>query len=299
VIHVVVSCAERKSHPAQTDLTVGRSAGPTFEARLAKWLEAITAAQVGHRVADLYQGEHWSVARSLSSDVVSVWTASAGFGLLSLEDNVPSYDATFSPGHPSSVSHARSALVRRSELSRWWSAIQMRPTRARSDTLSSLIADGPVIIAASQPYLQAMRGEILDAHDQQDHALVLSTAGSVPSDLSHLRLPCDGRLRSVLGGSMGAVSVRLAKELASIPEGEFTVTSAVDRTKRLMAASEPLPRYERTTLTDIQVVEFIEHHRRKIEHASASRLLRELRDSGMACEQSRFRRLFAESGTAQ
>ena len=299
MIHVVVSCAERKCHPAETGLTVKGVDQETFDARLEKWLEAIAAPQDGHKVADLYQGEHWSVARSLSSDTVSVWTASAGFGLLALDDIIPSYDATFSPGHPNSVSSARSATARRLELGKWWHALQIRPTRPTSETLESLNAHGPVIVAASQPYLQAMRGEIKNANDRTGHALVIATAGSVPSDLSHLRLPCDGRLRSVLGGSMGAVSVRLAKELASIPERELTMASATERTDQLMAGCEPLAQFQRKTLPDNEIVDFIDSRRSDTATTSASRLLRELRDSGMACEQSRFKRLFAATEGAQ
>lgn len=299
MIHVVVSCAERKRHPAQTGLTVSGVARRTFEARLTKWLQVIAATQGTHRVADLYQGEHWSVARSLSSDAVSVWTASAGFGLLSLDDLIPSYDATFSPGHANSVSSAPTAASRRSELSEWWQALQTRPSRPRNETLAALAVDGPVVIAASQPYLQAMHNEIVTAHKQADHALIISTAGSVPSDLSHLRLPCDGRLRGVLGGSMGAVSVRLAKELAGIAESNLTMESAVERTEQLMSDCSPLQRFQRKALSDKEIVDFIDSRRRESAGTSASKLLRELRDRGMACEQSRFRRLFATSGVGQ
>jgi len=98
---------------------------------------------------------------------------------------------------------------------------------------------------------------------------------------------------------MGAVSVRLAKELAGIPEREFSMASAVERTERLMADCAPLQRFDRKKLSDREIADFIDSRRRGTANTSASQLLRELRDSGMACEQSRFRRLFATSGLGQ
>lgn len=299
MIHVVVSCAERKCHPVETGFAVSGITQQTFQGRLKKWLQTVAAAQSGHKVIDLYQGEHWSVARSIPNAWVSVWTASAGFGLLSLEDTIPSYNATFSAQNANSVSRVRKTTARQTELSEWWSALQTRADRPRTDTLASLIADGPVIIAASQPYLQAMHGEIVDAHARAIHALVISTVGTVPSNLAHLRLPCDGRIRNVLGGSMGATSVRLAKELAKIPEDKFTRESAVVCTERLMTGCAPLQRFHRQPLSDDEVMEFIQSRRVDTPSISASRLLRELRDEGMACEQSRFGRLFAAAGIKQ
>lgn len=94
---------------------------------------------------------------------------------------------------------------------------------------------------------------------------------------------------------MGALSARLATELATIPERKFSMATAVERTEKLMANAAPLPRFQRRVLSDSQIVEFIAHRRLEVTNASASRLLRDLRDQGMACEQSRFGRLFAET----
>ena len=63
---------------------------------------------------------------------------------------------------------------------------------------------------------------------------------------------------------------------------------------RLLHRSVPPPRFERTPMTDDEVLQFIARESRG-ERPSWSAALRRLRDSGHACEQQRFRRLFLQS----
>jgi hypothetical protein len=52
-----------------------------------------------------------------------------------------------------------------------------------------------------------------------------------------------------------------------------------------------VPRYERKKLSDEEVGEMIASRLAQLPGMSASRLLREFRDAGYACEQSRFGQL--------
>ncbi|MEX2156705.1 MAG: hypothetical protein WD773_07675 [Gemmatimonadales bacterium] len=64
--------------------------------------------------------------------------------------------------------------------------------------------------------------------------------------------------------------------------------------KELATMQPPAPKYDHTPMSDDEVRHYISG---KLDQAPSSKhtsLLRQLRDSGRACEQSRFRRLFEE-----
>ena len=92
---------------------------------------------------------------------------------------------------------------------------------------------------------------------------------------------------------MQAVSIRLAAKIVeSIGETEMTHGAVADLTTRLMADAAPLERYSRSPLTDDEVSAFVASALRTDSPPSCSALLRIMRDAGMACEQSRFRRVY-------
>jgi hypothetical protein len=61
---------------------------------------------------------------------------------------------------------------------------------------------------------------------------------------------------------------------------------------RLLARQAPVTRYERKKLSDQEVIEMIVRRLAKAPGISASKLLREFRDAGYACEQQRFAGLY-------
>jgi hypothetical protein len=163
-------------------------------------------------------------------------------------------------------------------------------------TIGELSSEGPVIVAASRPYLIAMERELHAAALVSPGRVVLSTVGDVPSTLRPLNTPGDGSLRTVLGGSMQAVTVRLAARIAeSIDESSLTMDAASELTRALMAQARPLDRFSRRALSDREVTQFIRQALETAGPRSCSALLRELRDAGMACEQSRFRTLYNDA----
>jgi hypothetical protein len=62
----------------------------------------------------------------------------------------------------------------------------------------------------------------------------------------------------------------------------------------MISRSPELPKFERERLSDAQVRGYIRQGLRKGPQPSCSSLLRALRDSGLACEQSRFKNLYWE-----
>jgi hypothetical protein len=107
--------------------------------------------------------------------------------------------------------------------------------------------------------------------------------------LTGLIVPADARLQSVVGGTRQALNARIAARLL-----RAGITSRADGTRHmadLLAGQPPVARYERKKLSDEEVIAMITDRLDRGHVVSASRMLREFRDAGYACEQRRFAEL--------
>ena len=76
------------------------------------------------------------------------------------------------------------------------------------------------------------------------------------------------------------------------PPGISGRGAAAEYLARLLAEQPPVRRYERKKLTDREVLDMIPSRLAQAPAMPASRLLREFRDAGYACEQQRFAQLY-------
>ncbi len=292
MIRLIAACTDRKSSKPialARMLPVGKTS-----VRAAAWLDLLRSAQATVTAFDLYQGEHWAVARSLAGSA-DLWVASAGYGLVAARTPLVPYAATFSKGHLDSVMPNLPRPALSSERQAWWAALQRQASIHRPN-LSELCQDvSATIVAATGAYVDAMSPELLEA-DRLGHCIVITSTSPVPSSVAHLRVPSSGRLRTVLGGSMQSLNIRLARHLLEhLDPTELTLRTASDEVRRLLNETPPLPQYDRIQTDDASIVRFIRNRRATDPRVSHTRLLREFRDSGRACEQGRFRRLYEQT----
>jgi len=273
-------------------------------------LEDVAVPRVALR--DLYQGEHWSVASSLSDVALSVglladlWGASAGYGLVPAECEIKPYAATFATGHADCVARAAGshlALARR----RWWSdlASWTGPSTSAPRTLAQLAEAGrdQVIIAAlSSTYLSAIKDDLLAARRvlKEPGLMLIISAGSRPSlDFGENLLPVDASVQGAFRGSKLALNARAAHWLvATAQEHGFTLRRIRDLLAQVPRGDPNASASLRKKRSDAQVLRFIIHRLARDPQASKSTLLREFRDDGFACEQFRFSSLFATARRA-
>jgi hypothetical protein len=104
--------------------------------------------------------------------------------------------------------------------------------------------------------------------------------------LGTIFLPADARLQSCLGGTRQALNVRVGERL--LKERIRSRADAASYLNDLLRAQPALTRYDRKKLSDEEVLSLITEGLARSPGASASRLLREFRDRGYACEQGRF-----------
>lgn len=308
-LHVVVTCKSRKTRPISDELRVANVPSLSLDSRVQAWTESLeTSGEESVIAGDLYAGEHWKVVRGLASSVgddlrVKVWVVSAGYGLIEYSTRLKPYSATFIRPHVDSVVPKHVTYT----ASDWWTALSAwtpqsgLPRQIR--TLAETIGDTDfILLALSEPYAMAVATDIEAAACARPERVALISAGLVTSRASELSeqlrdviLPAESRLKALVGGAMQGVNARIAaKAVASHSLWFPNSTGLRELFRSWLTQAPPLQRYDRRALSDDEVRSFISACGPRTQGRSKSRLLRELRDSGMACEQSRFSTLYEE-----
>lgn len=291
-IHVIVTCASRKTRAVPRHLRLAQVPGANADQRARTWIGRLGREQFHASISarDLYAGEHWTIARSLTAqgraqEKVHLWACSAGYGLVPASAPLHPYAATFAPGHADSVP---------GDPARWWHALGgwqgPQPGEPRTiQALARAFPGGLFLLMLSPPYLRACQDDIRSAvikFSGPDNFLLISAGTRYPGNLRDIFLPADARLQSCLGGTRQALNVRVGLRL--LKEGIRSHAEATRYLSTLLQQQPPVTRYDRKKLSDEEVIALIRDGLARSPNASASRLLREFRDSGYACEQRRF-----------
>ncbi len=279
---IVVTCTDRKSLAVPEQMQL-RSL-PQSRSTVSLWIERIESAGDGIPLRNLYQGDAWSQLPRLEEAArdagfePTTYVASAGLGLQPVSAVAPAYGATFTPSQPDSVSG--SAPEQRA----WWDALN-----EWNGSKGALPSGSPALFVLSQRYADVLASTVARTA-VEDSVLVIGGSDAITPSL---RLPADAKLRSALGGTLGALNMRTAvawmRRLTSTKidsprdrESWHEWSSAVSRHER----------FERTPLADGEVIEAVRVIRAQEPAISKTRALRSLRESGYACEQKRFTQLF-------
>jgi len=305
VTNIVVTCTKRKSVVPDPYLCLGNVLNPDPMEMAKSWLARLRSSK-GPKISavDLYQGDHWQVAKSLlerethRSDI-RLWVCSAGYGLIPADAQLMPYSATFSSGHPDSVSDRFRTL--NVGLSVWWDKLSRwsGPCNGTPRTLESLVNQDPrsrLIIVASDVYLSAIsddieaaRGSLLDANKM----LIFSGTGKLTGMAKENIVPCESKLQGMLGGALMSLNIRTLRwVLDTIPLSKLTPThvrAVLQATANLQPNST---RTIRQPLTDSEIQLFLSKRLTESGHTSATSLLKDFRSNGFACEQKRFKKIF-------
>ncbi|MGA5537828.1 hypothetical protein [Mycolicibacterium nivoides] len=290
---IVVNCTDRKSAMPESTLRIRNLPSGDVKSRFAAWDRNVAAAWKKVPLLDLYQGEAWLQAKGLAADAraqgfdVRMLVASAGLGLNEVTQVAPPYAATFASGHADSVTEDLE------QLPRWWSLLT---GRAQSTSLAEN-SHQSILMVLSENYARAMDEELTDlAMRGGDYLLV---GGWRPVDGLH-RLPADRDLRESLGGTVSSLCLRMARRWLAERTGpklwnQHDITDWSD----WAAVTRKSENYGRRQTSDTEIVEIIQMLVKREPTLSATRALRQVRDSGIACEQKRFGSLFRDAAGAQ
>jgi hypothetical protein len=135
---------------------------------------------------------------------------------------------------------------------------------------------------------------VMETLADKNQLIIISSNSTILSPLiqDHI-VPSVEPLQSVVGGALGALHARVASLIfRNAIRWGLRADGLRTRLKRLAAKSRPVREYHRKRLSDAQVRKFVRQGLRGSSRMSCSALLQELRASGFACEQKRFRDLF-------
>jgi len=313
-INVVTTCVKRKVRATPDRLHFRHVPGTSLGERAREWIDRLESDPgETYPAVDVYGGDHWSTVRTFEASAqrsryqVRLWIVSAGYGLISAQAPVHSYSATFSVDHPDSVLRAEpngsAGTVSQADARRtWWQTLSAwtgpedEAPRSLAD-LATRYPRTPLVVAASPIYLSALRSDLEGACAALATTDQLSVISAGCSDLgpvlSEQLVPCDGRLRNLLGGAMHSLNARItAKVLTEADRWEPRASVLKKRYERLLATQDELQVHNRIPMNDVEVRSYIQ---RALEHEpllKCSPLLRRLRDGGRACEQKRFSALY-------
>jgi hypothetical protein len=301
-LHIIVTCTNRKRVQVKDELRASRLPAGPVSLRANEWAARL-ARSADDRVAvrDLYCGEHWQQALHMVTRAAvhgwspTLWVASAGHGLLSLDEEIPAYAATFAPYESDAVAKTQSDAVT------WWGWLctYRRRYGVVASSIERLVAADPeadYLLVLSGSYLEALDEDLgrAAAHLLRPESMIVVCAGASGhfADRGYVTRP-SVRLQGVLGGARQALNVRTAAWLlGQLSPETFRVSLAAGLLGILAADAPELVKHNRIEQNDEQVRALIETWCEEDPGMSASRLLRTLRDRGFACEQMRFRRLF-------
>jgi len=302
-VNLVVTCTKDKHAPIDPACRIRDLPPGPIEKRMEQWADRMRDRQFDRvSVRDLYAGDHWSVVRSIDSKYfqINTWVCSAGHGLIQLSDRVTPYSATFSGNHPDTVIGPACNDLPGEARKHWWQLLakKVRAGRGTPRTLKALASRDPkaaLIIVASGVYLEAVEDDLQNARQELADPDLLSiiSAGGRPSNglASHL-VPCDARLQHAVGGARRSLNTRVARHTIQTAKTLPTLPKLKRRLKAMLEEQPELAKYERKTMSDEEVMEYIAGELSRNPKLKASPLLRKLRDSGRACEQKRFGRLY-------
>ena len=288
MIQFVSTCTDRKTvSPA---IHARHLTAATPKGRADEWVTAITQLPGERSARDIYAGEMARVAVAAAGrDNLRHLICSAGYGLIEASTRIAGYSATFNSPHADEVTGApKQATARRD----WWKALR-GSLSVGAPSLAALGREGPILLAASPTYLDAMYDEIA-AGIASGARVIVVTSRRTRGQLEDVLVPVTGRMSGVLGGSMMSINLRVAARIMDeLPEGRLSVENAREVVERLTADAPVAKKFDRRPLSDDEVVDFILRQLVEDRSSSHSRLLRLLRSSGFACEQARFRSLYS------
>ena len=292
---VIVPCTNRKRHVAIGDLrAVSLPFSKQADAETA-WVARVSGVRGATPAGDLYTGRGAHLGRRAAALAQArLFFVSAGLGLVGSSTHVPSYALTVADRGVDAIA---SRVEGRFDPAAWWSAV------CRSPGSSSLFdvmrtSDGFCLVALTRPYAALLSADLEALPDEDKGRLRLfgwRLEDHLPPSLQPAVMPYDARLDAALPGTQNDFPQRaLAHFLSS---GALLAGDGLEAHReavRARMAELVAPRREvRPKATDGEILAWIVGRLPMMR--GVQRLLRRIRDEGIACEQARFSRLYRQA----
>lgn len=308
IVHLLLGCSSRKRERPVTALQL-RNEREAFNERISGWIERLDATPRNIPANQLYKSDAWYLGRkfkqSLSNRGAKLWALSAGYGIVSGDAHVASYSATFSAGHADSIHRLGDILSPVEARRKWWCELSRWPGPDGEQWLrsvSSIAVHDPsatLVVCVGSKYLEAIDCDLREAQRKlvrPDQLIVVTSKPCSALELEESWVQVPSSFRLLVGGTLGSLSVRTAIRIISeLGLTEVTAAKANELIEDLSGSVSELPNFKRKKVDDDAVGEWIRTRLVEDPMLSKTSALRNFRDMGLACEQSRFGRLFEQT----
>jgi hypothetical protein len=264
------------------------------------WAMRIRHAKSRTPAEELYAGRGLVEARRAASFIgADLFIVSAGLGLVGCREAVPAYSLTIANGDPDSI-----APKIQDEFSpgKWQKVLRSTLGRPRSSIIDLLSSrKGLMILALPGTYLEFIAEELLQIPEEYlaRVRLVGPPREVVRDELAHIWMPYDARFDgegSPNPGTRGDFAQRAARHFAEAIAHTVPDADSATHAEMIKQWLEPLPPPtlpRREAGTDAELIQVIRELLPRSGGRSSETLKLLRHKAGRACEQSRFRRLFA------
>lgn len=289
-LSIVVTCTDRKTLPPAPGLSARELPEGSLPERADMWRARVHSCDAERRtLRDLYKGEAWKCSLDLEKSAAALglapttYVASAGLGLRQIDDVSPGYAATFATGHADSV------VKRAGDAHQWWSALAAAPTAlALAD-----LPERPTLIVLSAAYSAPLADDLRALAAKNPDVLVVGGGQPVPR-AKHV--VANRALRAELRGTAMSLNQRIAQAWLNRLNGRpLTAPELFPEWDHWVDQVQQHETWNRTSMSDEAVIQAIRSMIDANQRLTWSPALRQLRDSGYACEQKRFKRLFTKA----
>lgn len=303
---LVTNCTARKSARPEPLLCAGSLPASGISTLASEWRRRARRALDRIPAGELYAGrgfrQAYGVAIRLGCDIQVV---SAGFGVVAIDEPMPAYSLTVSPGSPDSVL-SRSLPRREATAAEWWEALTSLSGVSDLNAALRRAKSALIVLALPAPYLAMVEADLLAMTSRDLERIRIvgpKRLDSVPAALHGYVMPYDDRLNgpdTPMRGTDLDFASRAAIAFLGLVHGDSVATSASEHARRVrlsLARMRRRRRQVRKRVTDSQVRAAIRAIRRTTESMTEGlRLLR--RRHHLACEQKRFGRLWMKAARA-
>ena len=298
---VITNCTNRKRIDAGPNLSASSLSRGSIATVAKQWKDRLRKTRAVSLARDVYCGRSYREAEASANFINSpLYIVSAGLGVVSSHDPIPSYDLTVSTGSVNTISLR---IVGNAEPQTWWSLVSKdNPYGTSLNEVLSEHSNELFLIALSRPYIELVIDELLLITKEQGTRIRFfgkQLDQVLPESLISCWMPYDDRLDCIGNGYAGTQSDMAQRALhhfvSEVLVGRSAKSSAKSHKERVLKALSSLTARtipKRTKLSDTEIFRVIRKNWSNGQGQS-SELLRMLRhDLGIACEQSRFRNIY-------
>ena len=296
---IIASCSSQKRVLAEIGLDASASQAIDLNQFAQGWVTIVNQAKTKHPATDVYAGVGLSAAKEAAKCLnAKLQFLSAGMSLVDSTSKIPGYNLTISESGPTPFSKVDTGGT----FSDWWTALNNAFGYHEPLYQSVRNNKGLVLIALPANYLRMVQDELLRiASDFGDRVrIITSTKTELHPRLDGLSIRYDQRLNALEGNKGANASfnqrallnfARLLKNHSAAMKDVSFHRALVNESFKDVASLNPV---KRPKASEHQLLNYVKKALAK-QPVARTKLLADLRhQNGLACEQSRFYRIYDE-----